>query len=492
MFKNTIQQTPFTTTEADNYFSHISGETFQYDKSFIATLRASLADRVPEGESVAVYFYALRYSKSEVSRQSTDDFVGRILNANSLENGSVTVASFTSYQEDNIAALEAVKVSYTNVFPSWTRLEKITEFFRKQFYILCFVEPENKKVVLFVDNLDIKKLHYIQCSIAAFMPWYFTGNPPVSEDEMSLFKSLREKTSQNYEAILARMAEKYDFRSAKIKRLLAGFETRFEEKECSQMRRNIESCDSNIASLSRQIGEWLNQRRDYEIRLLGLETKIASNSKESEIMDYFLCNKNITLESVNNDYIVFTTRGYLEYFDDDMAENIISNPDSYVYKPNGRACNNIIPEEDMKKLMTAIFIDQKLRIKFCAAYKFKFGQWVEALSSYSYGSECRECMPNTHIDNHSCLGTYESHITKLITQNNYIGAIAQCMASCASLNFGDSTVMKGFMKNIYGIADRTVNNRCIETPDGVVRTPKEAIAWLKEQEEQVSEQDNQA
>jgi hypothetical protein len=50
--------------------------------------------------------------------------------------------------------------------------------------------------------------------------------------------------------------------------------------------------------------------------------------------------------------------------------------------------------------------------------------------------------------------------------------------------------MKGFMKNIYGIADRTVNNRCIETPDGVVRTPKEAIAWLKEQEEQVSEQDN--
>ena len=62
-----------------------------------------------------------------------------------------------------------------------------------------------------MDNLDIKKLHYIQCSIAAFMPWYFTGNPPVSEDEMSLFKSLREKTSQNYEAILARMAEKYDF-----------------------------------------------------------------------------------------------------------------------------------------------------------------------------------------------------------------------------------------------------------------------------------------
>ena len=154
MFKNTIQQTPFTTTEADNYFSHISGETFQYDKSFIATLRATLADRVPEGESVAVHFYALRYSKSDVSRQSTDDFTTRILNANSFENGSVAVINFTSYQEDNIAALEAVKISFTNVFPAWTRLEKITEFFSKQFYILCYVEHENKKVILLVERED--------------------------------------------------------------------------------------------------------------------------------------------------------------------------------------------------------------------------------------------------------------------------------------------------------------------------------------------------
>jgi len=488
LFKNAIRQTPFTVTEANDYFSHIDGESFQYDTSFVSTMRALLADKVPEGESVRLYFHTLSYSKREVARKSPGDFVSGMLNADSFENGSVTVISFTHYQEDNIAALEAVKVSFTSVFPAWSRLEKITEFFRKQFYILCYVEPESKKVILFVDNLDLKKLHYIQCSIAAFMPWYFTGK--ITEDEMNLFKSLREKTSQNYENILAQMAEKYDFRTSKIKRLLAGFETRFEEKECEKMRSQINSCDSNIASLQVQIGDWLKRRRDYEITLLGLETKIASNNNESELMDYFLCNKNITLESVSNDYIIFVTRTYLEYFDDDMAEGIIAKPESYVYKPGGRACNNIIPAEDIKMLMTAIFVERKLRVKFCAAYKFKFGQWVEGISSYNYGSECREYMPNTHIDNHRCLGNYEGYITKLITQNNYTGAIAQCMASCASLNFGDSTVMKGFMKNIYGIADRTVNNRCIETPDGVVRTPKEAIAWLKEQEEQVSEQDN--
>lgn len=488
MFKNTIQQTPFTTSEADSYFSHIYGDSFRYDNSFVTTMRALLADKVPEGERARVLFYELSYSRNDITRNGTDSFVKRMLDVDAFGNGDVTVASFTYYHDDNLAALDAVKQSFTNVFPSWSRLEKITEFFKKQFCVMCFVEPENKKVVLFVDSLDIKKLHYIQCSIAAFMPWYFTGK--ISEDEMNLFKSLREKTSHSYEDIIARMAEKYDFRSAKIKRLLAGFETRFEKQECDKVRRNIEQCDTNIRNLSHQIGDWLNNRRDYEIRLLGLEAKIASSGDESEIMDYFLCNKNITLESVNGDYITFVVRGYLEYFDEDMAESVIENSNSYVYKPGGRACNNIIPAEDVKKLMTAIFIDQKFKVRFCAAYKFRFGQYVDALSAHNYGIECRDYMPNTHIDNHSCLGSYETHINKLITQNNYIGAIAQCMASCMSLNFGDSVVMKGFMKNIYGIADRAVNNRCIETPDGVVRTPKEAIAWLKEQEEQVSEQDN--
>ena len=68
----------------------------------------------------------------------------------------------------------------------------------------------------------------------------------------------------------------------------------------------------------------------------------------------------------------------------------------------------------------------------------------------------------------------------------YIGAVSQCVASCKSLNFGDSVVMGEFMESLYGTRT-SLNNKCIELPNGSTVTPKEAIAWLKKQEEESDE-----
>ena len=136
----------------------------------------------------------------------------------------------------------------------------------------------------------------------------------------------------------------------------------------------------------------------------------------------------------------------------------------------------------MKKLMYAIFIDQTLRIKLCSAYKFYLNGNVEGLSGHRYGYEFRECTPNTHIDRYSCLGNYQRVINECLRRNDYIGAIEQCVASCKSLNFADSTVMSEFMSRLYGISNYDVNIKCIELPDGRVVEPKDAIAWLNEQE----------
>ena len=143
----------------------------------------------------------------------------------------------------------------------------------------------------------------------------------------------------------------------------------------------------------------------------------------------------------------------------------------------------------MRMLMTAIFLDQKLRIRFCAAYKFNMNGSVSAVSRYSFGAECRDCTPNTHIDRFSCLGNYQRSINELLKHHDYIGAIEQCSASCKSLNFNDSPVMQEFMRRMYGISDYqdTINTRCIELPDGTVVTPVDAINWLKAQEVQADE-----
>lgn len=479
MFKAIINSTPLTSETANDFFQNINGSNFDGDISFIATLRALVAPRMQEGEDIFLDFSRSAYTATQIAQYPAEHMVRSISNFEGMGNGVIVIHSFCNRnQEDNFANLELMKSTFCSVYKEWVRLDKITDFFRKTFYVLCFVNPINKQVAIYAENLDIRRLHYLQCSIFAFLPWYFNPENGVSPEEMELIQSLREKTAEKYENCIAKIAEKYDFRTAKVRKLLTGFETRYESMECQNMERRIRECIDNIADLNNDISEWLRNKRDYEIRLLGLETKIASSNGESEIMDYFLSNDKLVLIDVDRTTMTFAVKDYLTFFDEDMAMTVIKNRDSYIYKPRGRMCNNIIPVDDMRLFMTAL-VEQKIRIRFCASYQFRFGESVEALRSFNYGSEFREYTPNPHLDRYSCLGDYGRTINTLLVDNNYIMAIEQCIASCKSLNFGDAPVMQEFMSRLYNISDSNANIRCVELPNGNVVKPKEAIEFLK-------------
>lgn len=483
MFRKSVSQTQMTSDTANDFFRHISGDLWNGDVTFVSTLRALVAPRMQEGERLYVKFRSTSYSARWVANTPSKQAVSAIFNPNSDYNGTIIIHNFKGRtQEDNFANLELMKSTFCQVYPEWHCLEKVTDFFRKTFYVLCFVNPKSKSVVVFADNMDIRKMHYLQCSIFAFLPWYFDPKAGVSLDEIELIQSLQEKTSTKYEEYIEKIADKYDFRTARIRQLLSGFETKFEKLEWDRVRHKITEIDTSIKDYSNAISRRLVERKNEEVRLLGLESKIAQSDKESEIMEYFLANDKLVLENVTNSTMEFCVKGYLTYFDEDMAKSIIDNTESYIYYPNGVSCNDYILAEDVKRLMYAIFIYQTIRIKFCAAYRFSLEyQCVDGLSGYRYGAGFREYMPNTHIDAYHCMGNYENVINQLLSNNNYIGAIEQCIASCQSLNFADSTVMREFIKRLYGIRS-DVNNRCIELSDGRVVTAKEAAEWLKEQE----------
>lgn len=479
MFRAIINSTQLTSDIANDFFQNIGGDSYNDDVSFVATLRALVAPRLRGGEGLYLSLTSTCYTASQIASNSAKCIVKDVCGLDYMNEGTILLHNFNNRnQEDNYANLELMKSTFTSVYEDWIWLDRITEFFRKTFYVLCFVNPTNKQVVLFTDNLDIRRFHYLQCSIFAFLPWYFDPEKGVLPEEMELMQSLREKTPEKYEDCIAKIAAKYDFRTAKIRKLLAGFETKYERLECRRMEEGIQNCIRDIGSLNREISDHLNAKREYEIRLLGLESKIASNDGESEIMDYFLSNDKLVLCTVNDSTMTFVVKDYLTFFDEEMAMSAIHNRNSYIYLPRGRACNNIIPADDMELFMTAL-IEQKIRMKFCAAYQFTFGRGVRAISGFEYGSECRDCMPNPHIDRYNCMGNYERAINTLLAENNYIMALEQCVASCKSLNFGDSPVMNEFMSHLYGISGYQESVRCIELPDGRIVAPKEAIEFLK-------------
>ena len=490
MFRQVLTKTPLVNEIANDYFTNIRGREFQGDVSFVSTLRALVAPRMSDDDNITVWFTSSNCTKERIESNSVRDLLDSAgVDLDYLNTGDIYVHNLTRNSEDNAVMMQKVKEKLTKEFPSWKRVEKVEIFFRKIFSVCCFINPERKNVILFVDSMDIRKYHYLQCSILAFLPWYFDPKKGVSEQEMALIKSLREKTSEKYERCIAEIASKYNFRELRIKKLLTGFETKYEEAEVRRVENTIDDLIRKINDYNDAIGDYLRQKADYEIRRAGLQKKIAEGSESSEIMEYFLCNKNLVLENISDTTMTFSTIGYITYYDEEEAENVIYNHDSYVYRPNGRGCNNIIPAEDMEMLMKAIFLDQTLKMRFCSSYSFNLRGNVRANERHDYSSiEFRECTPNTHIDRYHCMGNYERVINEMLMEHNYIGAIEQCMASTVSLNFSDGCVMEEFMRRMYGISDYSVNIRCIELPDGKVVEPKEAIEYLKSQNTQEGEE----
>ena len=473
MFRDVIRSSPFFGDVANEVFGNITGESFNGDISFVSSLRALLKPRIGD-DPVEVAFHNSSYSADQLRGTS----VSSALNAVSTTSVSnfIRIHNFNAYDESsNEAWMDFVKSRFCKEYEGWKELDKVSAFYRKVFNVACFVNFDTKSVNIFTCRMDTRKMHYLQCGILAFLPWYFKPEDGVTELEMELINSLREKTPDKYKEVLRKMAGAYDMRSTQIRKLLKGFETKYEQREITRSESEILRVNEEINNYNSYISDCLIKLRDLNAHLMGLQNKVAQASEESELMEYFLCNKNLTLISTDNDKIRFAVRQKLSIFDEEMAETMIENRNSILYRRS-----DVISSDDTELLLRAIFLDQSLSINFCAAYEFRIGGNINGIAGFCFGDEFSDCMPNTHIYAHACMGTYSQVINRLLKDNKYIEAIEQCAASCSSLNFSDAIVMREFID--YLISDSDSAYRCINLPDGRTVAVKEAVDYLNEKE----------
>ena len=484
MFRKSIESTPLTTEAANIYFQdgdiQITGQPFGRDNSVLATLRALIAPRMQSGDRLNVQFCYGSYSASDVAGAVEETIVRSVCEEFYPEEaeGQIVFYNLRGDKDGNKGCFDAIRNKFCEVYPGYTRLEKISYFYGRSFQVDCYINPEKKSVILFVDNLSNIKLHYLQVSTIALFPWYFSQETGVSERELDLSYSLQNATSDEYERLIAEFAKQYDFRTPAIKRMLGGFETRFDQMQLDQKKNEAQTIDQRIDQLNTQIGDYLIKRSDLLTYILGLERKIQDGSEESEIMDYFLRNKNLDLISVTDNEMTFVVRGYLDFFDQEVAERTIHNRNSIAYANYEGG----ISKDDMELLYNEIFLsdDPKLHIRICAAYRFRIPGSVRGIEGYNFGPEHSTYIPNTHINNYHCLGSYERIINQALKEYDYVRALEQCSASCRNLNWSDMTVLEKFLRQFW--SGSGVNNCCVELPDGSVVKPTEAIRWLKEQD----------
>lgn len=78
MFKQSVSSTMLTSDAANIFFPHITGEMYGSDHTFLATVRALVAPRMPEGESIHVSFGRSDYNAAVVSETSARRMVEMI------------------------------------------------------------------------------------------------------------------------------------------------------------------------------------------------------------------------------------------------------------------------------------------------------------------------------------------------------------------------------------------------------------------------------
>ena len=471
MFKEPINSTALTTTAANSYFENIrySGAFFANDVSFLSTVRALYARRIPEGESVTLDYVAKTVTDSELEGRSKGEIFERVCPM--TPEGHLVIVSISGQKEAIRKSLEVVSESFASV-KGWVEQPAIRALFQKQFPVFMFYNTEQKCSVIYMENMSLKRLHYVQSASMAFLPWYLKIPEDLTQDDRDLGYALRKDSPDDYLALISRIASGFDFEIAYMKKCLADFERGNERRRVNVLEREIGNYNDRIEAMMRDIASYLQELEQRNNELTGIQLKLADDT-ESELLGYFIRNSNLVFEKVEGSVLTFGVKGYMSYFNEDI-----------VRRNAKRICeanqSGAISARDMEKLLRAVFVDQSLKLRCCGAFTLDLNGYVDALSHYQYSEKYTGYMPNTHLENHSCLGNYHSAIVKFLQRHDYVGAIGQCEASTRSLNFADGIVIRGFMNYLYR-DDSYV--RCIELPDGSVVKPSEAIRWIKEQEE---------
>lgn len=482
MFTKTIGNMRLTNGIGDKLFPNINHRSsYRGEMSFLTTARALLGRRVPEGEEVILDYSECGLEKETIENSKTESVINTLVDSGkpirqSDQNGVLHVLNLYGNEEGNECADKLLKEHMDEYLPGFREVADLGVFVsQKKMNASFYMNEERKSFFIIVWNLDIKKWHFMQAFITRYFPWYFKDNPP-KPDEVAVIKSLANRYAPEYERAIEAIAATYNFRDAIIRDKLDGFETVFQRERLSAVKSDIRHTENAIKNLEREFSRLYQELDAKTTEEIGLTQKIENGEFDNEVMEYFLASKVLNLAEVRGSSIEFVVASTIDSYDPEVFESVISNPRSYFFRDGGRQYNEEYSDEQVEKLLKALFEEEIMKLRIVAAFTLDFQSGsCSAHSGYNFGAEFADYLPNMHLQRHSCLGSNYQYIHEAMMKRDYIGAFESCIASAKNMNMADSIVAVQFMRAIFGDSNAS---KIIQMPDGSIATPKEAIAWL--------------
>lgn len=493
MFNKVLSGLTLTTPVANGLFQNINGQGFRGDTSFLATLRALMYKRVPKEESIRLSVSSSRYEERSIDGATSSNCIRAFLRGQCIMSGTISgiihIHTFDGDEDGNTASFEAVDDGINDVFGNiFTPLQDVEKFLEQNGKIRTrvYISEENKAVLLFVERLDVKRWHLLQSLIPRYMPWYVRENP-LNDEEVALIRSLTKRYAPDYIELIEQFAKSFDFRTQAIRNMLHGFENAFEKDKLKIIQDQIAYNRRRIADLDEEFRSLFTIIDDLTTQELGLIAKIrdgVNDGEDTELMEYFLCNKSLDLVSVKNGEIEFIVKTTVSNYDPEVVETALSKfGESFFYRhyeTGAKYDNKEMTDERIHRLIKALFIDEVLKLRVCAAYRLNFSTGdYRGLSSYRFTPEIlADYTPNQHIQYYACLGNNHPSIRQAMLNRDYVSAVSNCCASATNINFTEANTGTFFMQKIFA------NNagKIIQMPDGSTATPLDAVKWLEEQD----------
>lgn len=470
MFRERIRKEDTKITNASqDMFPGIITQDYNGDYTIVAMLRGLIDKRISEEEKFTQEFVSCSYEldESEINIGDVADF-----------NHGLKIISLTSRNDDSRdKARELIKITMEE--NGYELVEKVSIFFKSAFPVECYIDELNKASIVVVDRLDTRRLHCVLCGLIAYLPWYFK-DVPATEDEISLIKTMNEKSSDAFLNAIKKIEVNYDFESARIRELLSGLEQEFQRSKIRSLKDRDENLKYDIDNIRRRISEKIAELKEVQMNLLALQLAEANTEEENGIMNYFLNNKSVRLIEREGTRLKFISYGYLMFWDEDTTQRILDNKTSIFRNGDGKYGSEY-DDTLLKDCLERVFIDREIKIRMMAEYRLDINSGVDGIQNPSYPSDMKDYTPNPHVDRYACLSGNADECYRHVQNGNYTAAIDQCTSSALGINVADGIVMREFMDRLTGCRN-CFSVKCFELPDGKVVTLKEAMEWCKEHE----------
>lgn len=492
MFNNSITRNDLKILKpvADKMFKQIPIEgIYGQDLSLTATLRAVIHKRMKPDDIIHTVVQTRTYTRQNLQGARDRDCVRAFLGRAPLSN-TLYVIGFSGSQDGNDACMEVVsRFDFKKEFQvNCVRLPKLEVFLKQNaktdaIVIVC---EEIRSTMIFVKDINIRKYHFLQSAIIQYFPWY-KEVAPLDENERDLLKTLTRKYAPEYIELVEKFGNQFDFRTEQIRAALSEFEIGLERKklediqqEIDYKRRRMDELHDKIASIYREIEDMTTTEAGLQVKI---RNRTPKDGEDSEFCQYFLRNKSLELIDNSGSFIKFMVKGTVSNFDPEVAEQALNNDNSFFYyhwETGEYLGGDLFTSEQIKRLMSAVFLDEKIKLRTCAVFYLDFRNGSYGAERwYSYPkSVLDEYTPNEHLNVYACIGNNDRYIGNCVRDHDYIGAVTYCCASNACMNLTEPNTGTFFMQKILS----PDAGKIIELPDGSNVTPLDAVKWLEEQD----------